>query len=85
ALAQRDVFPSGHTQMTILSMYFAQRYRLKVRYLIHIFGSLLIIATVYLRYHYVIDLVGGVLFMIFTIWSAPKLVRWWERWKISSS
>ncbi len=84
ALAQRDVFPSGHTQMTILSMYFAQRYKLKVRYLIHVFGSLLIIATVYLRYHYVIDLIGGVIFMIFTIWSAPKLVRWWEHWKISA-
>lgn len=81
ALAQRDVFPSGHTQMTILSMYFAQRYKLKVRYLIHVFGSLLIIATVYLRYHYFIDLIGGIIFMIFTIWSAPKIVRLWERWK----
>lgn len=83
ALAQRDVFPSGHTQMTILSMYFAQRYKLKVRYMIHLLGSLLIVGTVYLRYHYVIDLIGGVVFMIFTIWSAPKLVRWWERLKAS--
>lgn len=85
SLAQRDVFPSGHTQMTLISMYFAYQYKLKCRYIIHIFGFLLIFSTVYLRYHYVIDLVGGILFMILTMWSAPKLIRWWERWKISTS
>jgi membrane-associated phospholipid phosphatase len=75
ALAQRDAFPSGHTQMTLISMFYAERYKIRSRYLIHAVGTLLIISTVYLRYHYVIDLVGGAAFMVFTIWSAPKLMR----------
>jgi membrane-associated phospholipid phosphatase len=79
AIAQRDVFPSGHTQMTLISLYFAFRYRIHSRFVLLIFGSLLIISTVYLRYHYVVDVIGGVVFMWFTIWSAPKLFAWWEK------
>ena len=79
ALAQRDAFPSGHTQMTLIVMFFAVKYHLKTRYILHLLGCLLIIGTVYLRYHYVIDLIGGALLMLLTIWSAPKLFDWWER------
>jgi membrane-associated phospholipid phosphatase len=75
ALAQRDVFPSGHTQMTLISMYLALQYKIKSRYIIYILGVLLIFSTVYLRYHYVVDVIGGILFMIFTLWSAPKLFK----------
>jgi len=73
AHAQRDAFPSGHTQMTLVSLYFAYHYKLKSRTILLILGTMLIISTVYLRYHYVVDLVGGGVFMIFTIWSSPKL------------
>ena len=80
AIAQRDVFPSGHTQMTLIALYFAFRYRIRSRFVLLVFGSLLIISTVYLRYHYVVDVIGGVVFMWFTIWSAPKLYEWWEQY-----
>ncbi len=63
AVAQRDVFPSGHTMMTLVLMYLSARYRVKVRWFIYITGALLIVATVYERYHYVIDLVAGAAFM----------------------
>ncbi len=79
AVAQRDVFPSGHTQMTLISMFLAARYKLTSRHLIHFFGTLLTISTVYLRYHYVVDLFGGIIFTLFTLWSAPKLFIFWER------
>lgn len=78
-LAQRDAFPSGHTEMTLIVMFLAHRYRLSSRYAINIAGTLLIISTIYLRYHYAIDLLGGALLMMFTVWTAPKLFRWWER------
>ena len=81
ALAQRDVFPSGHTQMTLIVMYLATKFKLRSRYFLCLFGTLLIIATVYLRYHYVIDLIAGAGFMLFTIWTAPKVVRLWENFK----
>ena len=38
-------------------------------------GTLLIIATVYERYHYVVDLLGGAVFFLFCIWTAPALYR----------
>jgi membrane-associated phospholipid phosphatase len=77
--AQRDAFPSGHTQMTLIAMYLAATFGLKSRYIIYIFGGLLIISTVYLRYHYVVDVIGGALFMLFTVWTAPMLFHWWEK------
>ncbi|MGE5362750.1 MAG: phosphatase PAP2 family protein [Bacteroidota bacterium] len=78
AVVQRDVFPSGHTQMTLITMYLTCRYNSKMKYVIVPVGTLLIFATVYLRYHYVIDLIGGTLFMIFTMWSGKKIYNWWQ-------
>ncbi len=77
--AQRDAFPSGHTEMTLIVIYLARKFRLKSRYILYLFGTLLIISTVYLRYHYVIDLVGGVLFMVLTVSMVPELFSWWQR------
>jgi membrane-associated phospholipid phosphatase len=61
ARAQRDVFPSGHTMMTLLAVILAYRYKLKIRYGTLVTGILLILATVYLRYHYLVDTVAGAL------------------------
>lgn len=82
AFAQRDAFPSGHTQMTLITLVLAHRYRLRSRYVLTLFGTLLIISTVYLRYHYVVDVAGGVAFMGLTLWTGPKIFRWWERFKM---
>jgi len=82
AVAQRDAFPSGHTQMIVMVMYFASKYRLKSRFVLYAMGTLLIISTVYLRYHYVVDLIAGVFFMAFTVWTAPTLYKGWERLRL---
>ncbi len=78
AFAQRDAFPSGHTEMALIVMYLAHKFRITSRWWLYTFGTLLIISTVYLRYHYVTDLIGGAVFMIFTIWTAPKLISGWK-------
>ncbi len=70
---QRDVFPSGHTMMTIVVMFFGARYRLKARWFLYITGFLLIGATVYQRYHYVVDLFGGAAFALLCLATAPAL------------
>jgi membrane-associated phospholipid phosphatase len=75
---QRDVFPSGHTQLTLIVVYLGHTYHLKTRWIMTILAGLLIISTVYLRYHYVIDLIGGALLFLFTIWSGKKIQSWWE-------
>lgn len=74
---QRDVFPSGHTQMTLLTMYLAVKFKTKTKNFFLVVGTLLIFATVYLRYHYVIDLIAGFFFMVFTLWSGYHLYNWW--------
>ena len=77
-VVQRDVFPSGHTQMTLITMYLSLKLKSKFRYLIYSVGTLLILATVYLRYHYVIDLFGGLVFMILTMFLSKYLFNRWN-------
>lgn len=81
ALVQRDVFPSGHTQMTLLSMYLAYKFKAKSRRFIIPAGILLIFGTVYLRYHYVIDLFGGAVFMVLTLITGHYIYNKWAAYK----
>jgi len=76
-IVQRDVFPSGHTQMTLMVMFLSVKFKSKLKWFFIIDGTLLIFATVYLRYHYVTDLIGGLFFMAFTLWSGKYIYRWW--------
>jgi len=81
SFAQRDAFPSGHTQLTLVILYIAFTNHLKSRWVLLVIGSLLIISTVYLRYHYVIDVLAGIVFFVFTIWSGKKIDTWWREYK----
>ncbi|MDH7515087.1 MAG: phosphatase PAP2 family protein [Bacteroidota bacterium] len=80
---QRDCFPSGHTQMTLLVIFLAFRYRSRIRWVLAVDGSLLILATVYLRYHYVVDLAAGAVFAVATWKLTRPLDAWWERRRAS--
>lgn len=78
AVVQRDVFPSGHTQMTLIVMFLAVKLKSSNKIFFLIDGSLLIFATVYLRYHYVVDLIGGLIFMIITMILGKWIFNWWQ-------
>ena len=78
---QRDIFPSGHTQLSLIVVFLGFRYHLSSRWFLATLASLLIIGTVYLRYHYVIDIVGGVLFFVLTIATGDAIEAWWRRVK----
>ena len=78
-LVQRDVFPSGHTMITLIVMYLSIKLKSRSRYFFIPVGSLLIFSTVYLWYHYVIDLIAGALFMMFAMWSGKYIFNWWRR------
>jgi membrane-associated phospholipid phosphatase len=81
----RDVFPSGHTQLSLVVVYYAFLYRITARWVLAILVSLLIVGTVYLRYHYVIDIVAGVAFFLFTICTGRKIIAWWDAWRMQRS
>jgi membrane-associated phospholipid phosphatase len=61
--------------MTLVLMYLSLRLRIRLRGFIIVTGSLLIMATVYERYHYVVDLLGGAVFMLLCVLTAPLLYR----------
>jgi len=73
---QRDAFPSGHTEITLLTMIFAWRYSRKFFWVLCVVGSSLILSTVVLRYHYVIDVIAGILLTIIVVQlSEPLYLR----------
>lgn len=76
ALAPRDVFPSGHTMMTLVAIYWAMRFRLKARWGIAVAGALLVFSTVYLRYHYAIDVLAGAFLAAVCVAISPAAYRW---------
>jgi len=64
---QRDAFPSGHTEITLLTMFFAWRYSKIFFWILSVLGTSLIVSTVILRYHYVIDVIAGILLTIIVL------------------
>jgi membrane-associated phospholipid phosphatase len=54
-----DVFPSGHTIIALLALRQAARHRLKGWFLLVPVVAGLLVATVYLRYHYGVDIIAG--------------------------
>lgn len=79
--AHRNVFPSGHTLITVLVMYLSFRLKAYTRWIITVFGIILLFGTVYLRYHYVIDIIAGVAFMALFMWITGKLFNAIQRFK----
>ncbi|MBS1519052.1 MAG: phosphatase PAP2 family protein [Bacteroidetes bacterium] len=73
--AQRDAFPSGHTIIIILITYLSHKIRSNSFYFYLPFSALMIFSTVYLRYHYVIDLIGGIPFVLITIFTANRIYK----------
>jgi membrane-associated phospholipid phosphatase len=75
---KRDCMPSGHTQIALTVLFLSHRYE---RVLFYIFLPLvcgLILSTVYLRYHYVIDLFVGTAIAVGCMIVGPRLYRWWN-------
>ena len=79
-VVQRDVFPSGHSQMTLIVMYLSIKFKTRSRYFFIINGTLLVFSTVYLRYHYAVDVIGGIIFMILTLWTGKFIYNSWMKY-----
>jgi membrane-associated phospholipid phosphatase len=64
---KRDAFPSGHTGIALTVLCLAWRYERKLFYILGPVAAALIFSTVYCRYHYVIDVIGGIMLMLLTL------------------
>jgi membrane-associated phospholipid phosphatase len=75
---KRDCMPSGHTQIALMVLYLAYRYERILFYILVPIVTGLVVSTVYLRYHYVVDLMAGVAFAVGSLIIGPRLYRWWK-------
>ncbi len=75
---KRDCMPSGHTQIVLIVLYLAHRYERFFFYLFFPIVCALVLSTIYLRYHYVIDLLVGIALAILCMMVGPLLHRWWS-------
>jgi len=64
---KRNAFPSGHTGIALLVLFLSYIYARRLFWVLLIPILLLIIATVYCRYHYVVDVIGGIVLTVVTI------------------
>jgi len=71
----RDCFPSGHTELTLLVLYYARVFHKRAFWWLLPIGTGILISTVYLRYHYLIDVVAGALVAVVIIAIAKPLYR----------
>lgn len=73
----RDAFPSLHNAITLLTLVFAWRYSRLFFWIQLPFGLSLVMATLYLRYHYAVDIIAGFLVTVAALQLTPLLEAWW--------
>lgn len=69
--AQYDCFPSGHVAVVLVGCWLARGISPRVLYAFATFAACIAFSTVYLRYHYVIDVIVGMALAIVVIAVTP--------------
>ena len=70
-------FPSLHSAIGCLSLYYAWKYCRWFFPILLVFVIGLLTSTIYLRHHWVVDLIAGACLVPWTLWFAPRYERWW--------
>ncbi len=71
-IVNRDCMPSGHTMVSIVTMYYSIKFKSKNRVITSVIAISIIIATIYLRYHYLVDVLFGIVFAGISLVIEPK-------------
>jgi hypothetical protein len=72
-----DCFPSFHTAGTLIFMWAAWRHVRPLFWWLLPITIWIPFACLYLRYHYVMDLLAAVAMFLGLAWGVPRLLRWW--------
>ncbi len=70
-----DCFPSGHTELTMLAWWASRMISNRLFWIYFAYTLFIISATVYLRYHYTIDVLAGAVTAGLLVLFAPLLYR----------
>lgn len=76
---KRDAFPSGHSAIALVVLYLSYRFEKGLFWVYLPIVTALVFSTAYLRYHYVIDVIAGILLAIGTVYFGERLYKKWER------
>jgi membrane-associated phospholipid phosphatase len=76
---RRDCFPSLHNGVIFLILLFAFKHEKIYAYLFFPFAIALFISTLYLRYHYFVDMIAGFLLAIIIFYLGPIMNNHWEK------
>jgi membrane-associated phospholipid phosphatase len=77
--ASRAAFPSLHAGVSTVTLYYTWRYCRWYFPILLLLVIGLLLSTVYLRHHWVVDLIGGALLLPWVAWVTPRFERWWSR------
>jgi len=73
--AHYDCFPSGHAELTIIAWWISRWISPRLGYVYLVYTLCIIFATVYLRYHYTVDLFAAVAVAAVLLAKAPAMYR----------
>lgn len=79
---KRDAFPSGHTAIAVTVLYLAYRFKRVLFWIFLPIVTALIFSAVYCRYHYVVDIIAGLVLTIITVFIGERYYEWWLKWQI---
>lgn len=71
--AHYDCFPSGHTELTIIAWWGSRKISRGLFWTYFVYTLSILFATVYLRYHYTVDIAAGALLAAFLLLATPYL------------
>lgn len=75
----RDVFPSMHAGVPVAIFLFSARYFRPAAVICGLWMPHIVISTMFLRYHYLIDVVAGILLAVFWFVAARPMLRAYQR------
>ena len=73
--AHYDCFPSGHVEMTALAWWGSRAFSPLLSRAYFAYTLSVVFATVYLRYHYTVDVIAGALVAAALVLAAPHFYR----------
>ena len=77
-LTAHGAFPSLHCAVAVLAVILGFRYQRWFGWVQLPFATGLVLGTVYLRHHWVVDILAGFVLTAFSYWAGPRLETWWS-------
>jgi membrane-associated phospholipid phosphatase len=76
-LTAYGAFPSLHCAVALLAVLLAWRYQRWFAWVQIPFAAGLVLGTVYLRHHWVVDIFAGFVITLLAFWAGPRIEDWW--------